>query len=128
MLAALVAANGCADSPTAAQTRVPVIIIFLASGAKFDASLDGRTYDEVGFYNVSLAAGSHEMTGSFDGTDFLVGFSGFPGGGVTSGSVRSELGPNPAVGACNIEYSTTASGDKAFRIRFSVATGGTVCQ
>jgi hypothetical protein len=131
-----VAACSMSDSSTGPSASYDVNIIFTPvappNDAGFSVQLDGKTYDASGVSTVSVSSGAHQMTGTYRGSGFVVGFATVDlGGGVKSGSVHSVSGPSPKEIACAVTYSSsdTANAQHAFQLAFTVdaKSSGTLC-
>jgi hypothetical protein len=126
LLCAVAACTTSGESVAAPGTAYNVYIAFtpVAPGATgFSAQLDGRTYDSAGATTVNLTSGTHQMTGTYRGSGFGVGFATTDAaGGVKSGSVRTLAGPSPRTSACSITYASADTPDDqhGFQFEFTV--------
>jgi hypothetical protein len=97
---------------------------FPRTGGTFRAELEKQTYTLPGASTAKLSSGKHQITGSFSGPTFMIGFATVDeAGGVQTGSVRAVTGPSPQVRPCAITYSNTSSPEtrRDFQIEFTVA-------
>jgi hypothetical protein len=116
--------GGSVATPTGpGSSSVPIGVGFNIQGGTYSATLNGQTYSGAGPYQISLAPGSYEITGTYSGGSLIVAFvSTLPsGGGVQSGSARSLSGPAVVTQACGIGYAAQF-GSQPFRLRFTVTT------
>ncbi|MBI3491558.1 MAG: hypothetical protein HY047_07250 [Acidobacteria bacterium] len=108
-----------------------LIVAFTSVGGTYTASLNGQTYTASGGFTVNLPIGTQQISGSFTGTGFGVGFTTIGGGGVQSGSLRSISGPSPQVSSCQILYFNldTPNVQRTFQLQFQVTSNvGSACQ
>jgi hypothetical protein len=125
---ALLFVVGCSNAgPSAAISPSPVdaVIVFtpVGDGSAFTAQLNNKTYTLAGAVAVTLDPATYQITGSFHGAGFGVGFQTIGStGGAQSGSPRSLTGPSPVVAPCGVTYSNsdTPSVDRAFQLQFQV--------
>lgn len=102
--------DGCGS--TEADTSVEVDFAFVGTAS---LTLQGSTYSMSNKnFGVSLAPGTYEMSGSFDGAVILVF------GGIESGSLESLGGPVGNIEPCGIAYAASGSGTQTLRFRFRV--------
>lgn len=125
--------GGEGSTPTAPSAAgVNFFVVFTPVGGTYSAQVSGQTYTAAGGFSVRLPAGTHEISGTFRGQGFGVGFvPGLSGGGVQSGSVQSLSGISPQVMPCSVLYSnlSTPTTERAFRVRINVTTNvNSVCQ
>ena len=127
---------GCGGdgSPTSPSgSGVPVFLVFVSAGS-FNATLNGQTYSAQGGFNLSLAPGVYEISGTFaPGQTFSVALRAVSAptqGGVQSGSVQSLTGPLLATFPCQVSYSSLGlAAPSSFRVRFTVVTNpNAACQ
>lgn len=103
--------GGCGS--TDADPGVEVDFVFVGTAS---VTLEGNTYTASNRnFGVSLAPGTYEMTGSFDGAVILVF------GGIESGSLESVSGPVGSVEPCGISYAAGSGGTQSLRLRFRVS-------
>lgn len=105
--------------------------MFTSVGGSYTAQLNGQTYTASGGFTVNLPVGTQEITGSFVGQGFGIGFSRIGGTGAESGSLRSLAGPAPDVSACQILYLNfdTPNTRRSFRMQFRVTSNAnSACQ
>ena len=131
----ILAGCGGDGSPTSPggnnSANVSVIVVFTPVAATYSAVLNNQTYTAAGGFTIALRPGTHEITGSFRGQAFGVGFGSIGGGGAESGSLRSIAGPSPQVTACSALYfnETTPTVQREFRLQFRVTGSvGSACQ
>ena len=94
----------------------------------YTAQLNNQTYTAAGGFPVSLAAGTYEISGSFTGGGFGIGFTRVLGGGAESGSLRSITGPQPDTSQpCSLLYfnMNTPTVRRDFRMQFRVTDSTT---
>ncbi len=118
-------------TPTTSSSTPSFVVVFTAAGGTYTATLNNQTYTANGGFTVSLPAGTYQITGSFRGSVFGVGFGTIAGGGVLSGSVRSVSGPAPTSTACGLIYDNfdTPTVQRSFQVQFQVTTSAnSACQ
>lgn len=130
---ALAASSSCAgDSGLGPDDAgVSFLVTFLVpSGGTYTATLNNTTYTATGGFPLTLPPGTYEISGSFTGGVFGLGFGTTTGAGVESGSVRNLAGGDASVGSCGVNYvSLTNTAMQQFRVQFRVTTNtGSVCQ
>jgi len=134
---ALLFIAGCSMSQPAtgssASYNVNIIFTPVAPGPTgFSAQLDGKTYSSAGVSTVNVTTGTHQITGTFTGSGFVVGFATIEAaGGVKSGTVLSVSGPSPTVSGCAVTYASadTPAAQHAFQVGFTVdsQSSGALC-
>ncbi len=139
LLVCLVTASCGGESPTApspapaprASSTTGVLVVFTPIVGTYTAQLNGQTYTASGGFTVNLPVGTHEVTGSFVGQGFGIGFSRIGGTGVESSSIRSLTGPAPDILPCQILYLNfdTPNTRRNFRMQFRVTSNSnSACQ
>ena len=131
----LVAGCGSAQVPSAPLVSpIDIAIVFtpVGDGSSFSAQLNDQTYTKGGKSIATLTPGTHQITGSFHGSGFGVGFEtlGAAGGGIRSGSPRSLAGPSLRTTVCAITYtnSDTPDVERNFQLLFEVTVDvGSAC-
>jgi hypothetical protein len=111
---------------------IDLVVVFtpVGDGSAYAARLGGQTYSTGGAFRVSLAAGTHRITGTFRGAGLGVGFQTLgSAGGVQSETVQSLAGPSPRTAACSVAYTDpdTSRVDRGFEVQFQVATAAATC-
>lgn len=108
-----------------------MLVVFTPVSGTYTAQVGGQTFTAAGGFTLRLSTGMHEISGSFRGQGFGIGFGSVGGGGAESGSVRSLAGPSPQVQACNVLYFNleTPNVQRDFRMQFRVTSNvGSTCQ
>jgi hypothetical protein len=124
LLATIMATSGCGGTSPSAPSEVAkpqAILAFLGDGS-FSATVDSATtIAAMGGHTLPLSPGVHEVSGTYSGRIFSIGFSGI-GGGVQTGTIQNVAGPTPDISSCQIiwgDFSTWRS-NVAFKVRFTV--------
>jgi hypothetical protein len=131
LVVALMLGAGCANSPSApASSNIDILIVFSPvagpDGGEFTARLEAETYTLPGAVKATLGQGIHQITGTFRGAGFIVGFATIGEGGVKSGSVNSLAGPSPKITSCAITYASQSSTERVtFQMQFQVTDSQT---
>lgn len=139
VLIVLLSAASCGGSSSPASptetssSAQSILVVFTPVGGTYTAQLNNQTYTAAGGFIVDLPVGMYQISGSFQGSGFGVGFAAVAigAGGVQSGSLRSLSGPSPQVSPCTITYFNidTPSVPRSFQLQFQVtASVGSACQ
>ena len=126
LLATMTATSGCGGTSPSGPSEVAkpqAILAFLGDGS-FNATVDSATtIAAMGGHTISLSPGVHDVSGTYSGSMFTIGFSGI-GGGVQTGTIQNLAGPTPDVRSCQIiwgDFSTWRS-NVAFKVRFTITS------